>query len=215
MECTWLANVKLLKPIKFLITEAGRKAPRGGAFRPAGSPRGAPRVNIAANSLKLDRPDGKRYAMKRTSGIVAASAALLCTSVAVFAQGSAPATPAAATPRMHTWWRDPGAGTRPFTADAKKLPLISVKGNRFVDPDGKPMLFRGLAISDPDKLEMQGHWNKNHFVQVKEMGTTLLRIPVHPVAWRERTPIEYIKLLDQAVQWARSEEHTSELQSLR
>ena len=142
--------------------------------------------------------------MRRTTGIVAVSAALLCTSVAVLAQGPppAPATPAAAPQRMHTWWRDPGAGTRPFTTDAKKLPLISVKGNRFVDPDGKPMLFGGLAISDPDKLEMQGHWNKNHFVQVKEMGTTLLRIPVHPVAWRERTPIEYIKLLDQAVQWA-------------
>ena len=66
------------------------------------------------------------------------------------------------------------------------MPLISVKGNRFVDPDGKPVLFRGLAISDPDKLEKQGHWNKEHFVKVKEMGTTLLRIPVHPVAWRER-----------------------------
>ncbi len=29
----------------------------------------------------------------------------------------------------------------------------------------------------------------------------LVRIPVHPVAWRERTPSEYITLLDQAVGW--------------
>ena len=81
------------------------------------------------------------------------------------------------------------------------MPLISVKGNKFVDPDGKTVLFRGLAISDPDKLEMQGHWSKDHFVKVKEMGAKLVRIPIHPVAWRERTPAEYIKLLDQAVGW--------------
>jgi aryl-phospho-beta-D-glucosidase BglC (GH1 family) len=70
-----------------------------------------------------------------------------------------------------------------------------------VDPGGNTVLFRGLSISDPDKLEMQGHWSKDHFVKVKEMGATLVRIPVHPVAWRERTPAEYIKLLDQAVGW--------------
>ena len=28
-----------------------------------------------------------------------------------------------------------------------------------------------------------------------------MRIPIHPVAWRERTPAEYLKLLDQAVDW--------------
>ncbi len=48
---------------------------------------------------------------------------------------------------------------------------------------------------------MPGHWNKDHFIKVKEMGTKFVRIPVHPVAWRERTPAEYIKLLDQAVGW--------------
>jgi aryl-phospho-beta-D-glucosidase BglC (GH1 family) len=103
--------------------------------------------------------------------------------------------------RSHAWWREAGPGERPYMVDAKKMPLISVKGNRFVDPAGQPVLFRGLAISDPDKLEMQGHWNREHFVKVKEMGAMLVRIPVHPVAWRERTPVEYLKLLDQAVGW--------------
>jgi aryl-phospho-beta-D-glucosidase BglC (GH1 family) len=102
---------------------------------------------------------------------------------------------------LHAWWRDRLPGERPYRVDNKKMPLISVKGNKFVDPDGKVMVFRGLAISDPDKLEMQGHWNKEHFIRVKEMGATLVRIPVHPVAWRERTPSEYLKLLDQAVGW--------------
>jgi aryl-phospho-beta-D-glucosidase BglC (GH1 family) len=103
--------------------------------------------------------------------------------------------------RMHRWWTDRPAGLRPYTTDAKKMPLISVKGNKFVDPQGNPVLFRGLAISDPDKLDMEGHWNREHFVKVKEMGARVVRIPVHPVAWRERTPAEYLKLLDQAVDW--------------
>ena len=103
--------------------------------------------------------------------------------------------------RTHRWWSDRPAGSRPYTTNNKKLPLIAVKGNHFVDPSGNTVLFRGLSISDPDKIEMQGHWNREHFVKVKEMGTRLVRIPIHPVAWRERTPVEYLKLLDQAVEW--------------
>lgn len=85
---------------------------------------------------------------------------------------------------------------------AKVMPLIKVQGNKFVNPEGKTILFRGMAISDPDKLERQGHWNKAYFEKVKEMGAMIVRIPVHPVAWRERTPEKYLELLDQAVEWS-------------
>lgn len=99
-------------------------------------------------------------------------------------------------------WYQNGPWTRAEENPQKKtLPLISVEGNRFVNPQGEALLFRGMAISDPDKIEEQGHWGKVHFEEVKEMGTMVVRIPVHPVAWRERTPGEYIKLLDQAVEW--------------
>ncbi len=100
-----------------------------------------------------------------------------------------------------SWWRQFAPGFFPYKKDAKKLPLISVEGNKFVNPDGNSILFRGLSISDPDKLESQGHWDREHFVKVQEMGAKVVRIPVHPVAWRGRTPVEYIKLLDQAVEW--------------
>ena len=83
----------------------------------------------------------------------------------------------------------------------KKLPLIKVNGTRFVDEKGDTILLRGLAISDPDKIESQGHWSKTHFEKVKEMGAMIVRIPVHPSAWRSRTPQKYLKLLDQAVEW--------------
>jgi hypothetical protein len=75
------------------------------------------------------------------------------------------------------------------------LPLISIKGNRFVDPQGNAILFRSLSISDPDKLESQGHRSRDYFVKVKEMGAKVVRIPDHPVGRRGRTPAEYIKLI--------------------
>ncbi|HMB95720.1 MAG TPA: cellulase family glycosylhydrolase [Tepidisphaeraceae bacterium] len=106
-------------------------------------------------------------------------------------------------PSTQPWWQGGGGGFRRPTTnpDATKLPLISVKGNHFVDPQGNVVLFRGLSISDPDKIDGQGHWNKEHFEHIKEMGATIVRIPVHPAAWRGRGPENYMKLLDQAVQW--------------
>lgn len=103
--------------------------------------------------------------------------------------------------QISPWWRERAPGAQRYTADARKLPLISVKGNQFVDPQGNTILFRGLSISDPDKIESQGHWNREHFVKVKEMGARIVRIPIHPIAWRGRTPAAYLKLLDQAVEW--------------
>jgi len=89
----------------------------------------------------------------------------------------------------------------PENPKAKILPQIKVSGNRFVNTHGDTMLFRGLAISDPDHIEKVGHWNRDLFVKVKEMGAMIVRIPVHPAAWRERTPQKYLALLDQAVEW--------------
>ena len=128
--------------------------------------------------------------------------ALLCLCHDVLAQDSDAAR--AGTNRqknVHKWWNERHPGEPLNSPLAGKLPLISVRGNRFVDPEGKTVLFRGLSISDPDKIDGQGHWGKQHFVHVKEMGAQLVRIPVHPVAWRDRTPAKYIALLDSAVTW--------------
>jgi len=103
--------------------------------------------------------------------------------------------------KYHAWWNE-GFPLQPKkNPKAKSLPLIHVYKNKFVNEKGDTILFRGLSISDPDKIEHQGHWNKHHFEKVKEMGTMLVRIPVHPVAWRERTPTRYLQLLDSAVEW--------------
>ena len=135
--------------------------------------------------------------MKRFDTAVAV-AAILC-GLSALAQT---ANPTPEKDKVNSWWH--GAYlTRPLNSpDGKKLPLISVSGNRFVDPSSKAVLFRGVNIADPDKIESQGHWNKDFFVKVKETGATVVRIPVHPVAWRGRGTHDYLALLDQAVQWS-------------
>jgi len=83
-----------------------------------------------------------------------------------------------------------------------QLSQISVKGNHFVTADGKPIVFRGLDTSDPDKLERNGQWNKQYIEVAKSWGANIVRFPVHPAAWRIRGKDNYIRLLDQGVSWA-------------
>ncbi len=84
-----------------------------------------------------------------------------------------------------------------------QLSQISVKGNHFVTADGKPIVFRGLDSSDPEKLERNGQWNKHYFEEAKAWGANVIRFPVHPAAWRMRGQENYLKLLDQGVAWAK------------
>lgn len=83
-----------------------------------------------------------------------------------------------------------------------QLDRISVSGNRFVDPSGKEIVFRGYSSSDPDKLESQGDWNKEYFEEMKRWGSNLVRFPIHPTAWNKRGKEAYLKLLDDGIQWA-------------
>ncbi len=85
---------------------------------------------------------------------------------------------------------------------AVPLSPLHVQGNAFVTAEGKPLVFRGLNASDPDKLETGGHWNKAYLEEMKRWGATLVRFPVHPTAWRRRGRAQYLHLLDQGVAWA-------------
>lgn len=87
-------------------------------------------------------------------------------------------------------------------AQTTTLSRVTVKGNKFITAEGKVIVFRGLDASDPDKLGKDGHWNKEYFEMVKSWGANIIRFPVHPTAWRNRGKEEYVKLLDQGVQWA-------------
>ncbi len=79
---------------------------------------------------------------------------------------------------------------------------ISVVGNDFVSAQNETVIFRGLNTSDPDKLEIQGHWNKSYFEEIKKWGANIVRLPVHPSAWTRRGKENYLNLLDQAITWS-------------
>lgn len=100
------------------------------------------------------------------------------------------------------WWNVP----YPEPFDSSKVTrapsFIRVEGNRFVDEAGTTRIFHGVNISDPDKLEKDGHWNRAHFQVIKDWGADIVRVPVHPVAWKGRGKDAYFELLDQAVVWA-------------
>jgi hypothetical protein len=85
---------------------------------------------------------------------------------------------------------------------AQPLSLIRVEGNSFVNGKGEKMIFRGLNTSDPYKLNRDGQWNMRYFQEMKNWGANVVRLPVHPVNWRAMGKADYLKLLDQGVQWA-------------
>lgn len=90
----------------------------------------------------------------------------------------------------------------PIVSAQNTLSKVSVSKNNFVTSDSRTIIFRGLNTSDPDKLEMQGHWNKAYFEEIKNWGANLVRFPVHPTAWKKRGKENYLKLLDNGIQWA-------------
>jgi endoglucanase len=104
-------------------------------------------------------------------------------------------------PAIKGWWNEAYPTPPKVNTKAKKMPLVRVVKNKFIDSKGDTLLFRGLSISDPDKIEAQGHWGKPLFKSLQDMGVKLVRIPIHPVAWRNRGPQKYMMLLDSAVNW--------------
>ena len=84
------------------------------------------------------------------------------------------------------------------------IEYIYVQDNKFVNELGETIVFHGVNIRDPHNLEAEGHWSLDHFQKAREWGANVIRIPVHPASWRARGEEEYLKLLDQAVEWARA-----------
>jgi endoglucanase len=134
--------------------------------------------------------------MNRQRRIVVLAVALLAVATvpAAFAQG--------ARGGRSDWWNVPYPGVFDSSKLAKVPGWLQVEGNRFVDEQGKTVILRGVNISDPDKLVKGGHWNKAYFEVIRSWGADVIRVPVHPVAWRMRGSDGYFELLDQAVQWA-------------
>lgn len=82
------------------------------------------------------------------------------------------------------------------------LPRLGVRGNRFVDDRGRPVVLRGVSCADPDRVARVGRWNRAYFEAARSWGANVVRLPVHPEAWRRRGAEAYLRLVDRGVRWA-------------
>lgn len=86
---------------------------------------------------------------------------------------------------------------------ANDLPKIHVEGNKFVDNDGKTVIFRGLCLSDPVKLIGNNHWDEEYFAKAAEWRANVVRIPVHPENINKYGWDNTFKAIDQGIAWAK------------
>jgi endoglucanase len=100
------------------------------------------------------------------------------------------------------WWGAPYPKPFDLKRLSHQLPRIHVDGNRFVNEAGSTVIFQGVSIADPDKLIRERHWNRALFEAIASWGANIVRVPVHPAAFRGRGSASYFELLDQAVIWA-------------
>ncbi len=53
-------------------------------------------------------------------------------------------------------------------SDSTSAEWVTVKGNKFIDPQGNELIFRGLCFSDPVKLVSEGQWNERYFAEAAD-----------------------------------------------
>ena len=102
------------------------------------------------------------------------------------------------------WWTIPYPDRFDKAMLTRDQALISVVGKNFIDSNGKTFVFRGVNIADPDKLAFQEKWNRGLFEEVHNWGANHIRLPIHPIAWRQRGADWYFARIDEAVSWANS-----------
>jgi endoglucanase len=100
------------------------------------------------------------------------------------------------------WWNATDVPVFDKKKITQQLSLIKVSGNKFVDASGKTLIFRGVNIADPDKIAVDQRFDKKHFEVIKAWGANVIRVPVHPSAWRKQGKKAYLAMLDQVVVWA-------------
>jgi endoglucanase len=99
------------------------------------------------------------------------------------------------------WWNETDIPAFDGSKIKQQLSLIKVSGNKFVDESGKTAIFRGVNIADPDKIQRDKRLTKKHFEVIKAWGANVVRVPVHPSAWRKHGKKAYLAMLDQIVVW--------------
>lgn len=99
------------------------------------------------------------------------------------------------------WWNAP----YPTRFDASSLtfqPLLKAQKNKIVNSKGDIVVLRGVNIADIAKLTYENQWSPLLFDEIKAWGANVIRIPVHPLAWRQKGKQWFFEHIDEAVRWA-------------
>lgn len=80
---------------------------------------------------------------------------------------------------------------------------VKVQGNKFIDLQGKEIVFRGLCFSDPVKLVGDGQWNERYFAAAADWGANIVRFAVHPTNLNRMGWDATFEAMDQGIEWAK------------
>ena len=80
---------------------------------------------------------------------------------------------------------------------------VKVEGNKFIDPQGNELIFRGLCFSDPVKLVAEGQWTERYFAEAADWGANVVRFAVHPANINRMGWDAAFEAMDQGIEWAK------------
>ena len=80
---------------------------------------------------------------------------------------------------------------------------VRVEGNKFIDPQGNELVFRGLCLADPVKLVREGQWTERIFAEAADWGANVVRFAVHPTNLNSLGWEETFAAMDQGIEWAK------------
>ena len=86
---------------------------------------------------------------------------------------------------------------------AEKQAWVKVEGNKFIDPQGNELVFRGLCLADPVKLVRDGQWTERIFAEAADWGANVVRFAVHPANINSMGWDSAFEAMDQGIEWAK------------
>ena len=89
------------------------------------------------------------------------------------------------------------------TSQQPQSAWVKVEGNKFIDPQGNEIVFRGLCFSDPVKLVSEGQWNEKYFAEAADWGANILRFAVHPAYLNSMGWDATFEAMDKGIEWAK------------